>query len=229
MSARMIAELLSGKSGGQAMGNRIEIKAGDRYGRLTVIQEVDSVMSGRAIRCVLCQCDCGNTLTVWLQSVRSGNTTSCGCALNGGVNHGHSKAKTRTYQAWASMKRRCLNPNVRDYNNYGGRGISICQRWMDSFEAFLNDMGEIPDGMSIDRIDNDANYEPANCRWATRKQQARNTRSNRIVTYNGESKCLVEWSEKTRIPYQILWGRLSKGWSVEDALTITTNGRRASQ
>jgi hypothetical protein len=133
--------------------------------------------------------------------------------------HGHSKgAGSPTYQTWRNMRSRCENPNVPAYKNYGGRGITVCERWK-TFENFLADMGERPEGMTIERIDNDRGYEPGNCRWATYNEQARNMRSNQRITLNGETKCLTEWAEQYGIKMPTLWARLRMGWSVEEALT----------
>ena len=140
----------------------------------------------------------------------------------------HGASKTRTYQAWHQMRQRCLNPRHRAYPSYGGRGITICQRWLDSFEAFLEDLGEPPDNRSLDRIDNDGNYEPGNCRWASRSEQQRNKRDNRLVTYDGMTKCLTEWAEDTGIDRATIRGRLRRGWTVAAALTTSPhNTRRA--
>jgi hypothetical protein len=137
--------------------------------------------------------------------------------------HGHSQVllasgkigNSPTYKSWSHMLSRCQNPKTRSYPDYGGRGIAVCDRWQ-SFEAFLEDMGEAPPGMTIERIENHKGYEPGNCRWATRAEQNRNTRQNRMLTYKGETKCLMEWSRITGIHFQTLIRRLER-WSVEKA------------
>jgi hypothetical protein len=117
------------------------------------------------------------------------------------------------------MRTRCTNPNVPNYKDYGGRGIAVCERWR-SFEAFLADMGPRPGlGYSIERINNDGDYEPGNCRWADRAQQSNNRRNNRLLTWNGETKTLAEWSRTTGLDYAALLARLNRGWSVERALS----------
>lgn len=137
----------------------------------------------------LCRCDCGNEVSVFTGKLNSGHTQSCGClhidrAIAANTIHGQGSSKTGrispTYKSWQQMKRRCYNPNHDAYSYYGGRGITVCERWRNSFEAFLEDMGDRPDGMTIDRIDTDGNYEPDNCRWATHSEQMRNRRNNAI-------------------------------------------------
>jgi hypothetical protein len=126
---------------------------------------------------------------------------------------------TKTYEAWHSMKDRCLNPRHSAWREYGGRGIAVCERWL-RFENFLEDMGEAPAGTTLDRVDNEGGYRPGNCRWATVKEQARNRRSNRLVTFEAVTKTLAEWCEELSLDYTLTWQRLYEmGWSVERALT----------
>lgn len=140
-------------------------------------------------------------------------------------NFSHGMSKTRVYNIWSCLKKRCLNPNDPAYPNYGGRGITIHDSWM-SFETFLHDMGEPSEGMSIERINNDLGYIPGNCKWATRKEQSRNKRGLHIITANGQSKCIGEWSEITGIPLKTICARIYKGWSEEDAVLIPLVSRR---
>lgn len=133
--------------------------------------------------------------------------------------HKHDMHKSPTYKSWIAMRQRCYNPKIKHWNKYGGRGISICKRW-DEFENFLADMGEKPEGKSLDRIDVNGNYEPDNCRWATQKTQQRNRRDNNTLTYQGETLTLQAWSEKTGITFEALRGRYRKGWPAELALTL---------
>lgn len=139
----------------------------------------------------------------------------------------HGMTGSRTYRAWACMKDRCKNRKTRCYSLYGGRGISVCRRWSESFEAFLEDMGECPGDMSLDRIDNNGNYEPGNCRWVSTAQQNRNTRRTRLITWNGETLCIADWSARTGIHRATIWLRLKNGWSIGDALTAKTQQGRA--
>ena len=140
----------------------------------------------------------------------------------------HGMYNTRLYDIWVNMKQRCFNPNDQAYQNYGGRGIAVCDEWKDDFQAFYDwsVSNGYQDGLSIDRINNDGNYSPENCRWTDRNVQNRNRRNNHKITYNGVTKTVVEWAEEKNIPYELLLNRLNKlGWSVERALTTPIEKR----
>lgn len=192
---------------------------GSKFGMLTA--EVELPKAGRR-RVFRCACDCGKTKTALLENLRSGKTTSCGCAQKEAArtaNKTHGMTGTREFISWMNMKARCLNPASDDYENYGGRGIAICQGWLQSFEAFLNDLGECPDGMTLDRIEVNGNYEPGNCRWATPKTQANNTRANRIVEVGGRQLTLAQACETLGLNYKTVHRRLARGWTISKALS----------
>lgn len=140
----------------------------------------------------------------------------------------HRMSKTSTYAVWSSMRQRCENPARKDFSRYGGRGLQVCERWK-SFENFLQDMGARPEGLTLERIDGAKGYEPANCRWATSKEQARNRRTNVVLTFNGHAAPVAEWAEKTGLERKTLEYRIRAGWPVERALTTpsTTNRKHS--
>lgn len=175
-----------------------------------------------------CLCDealggCGSTAVVAGHSLRSGHTRSCGCLslkLIRAVNATHGMSNKPEYRIWFSMKQRCVNPRDKRYMDYGGRGISVCQRWLDSFENFYADMGDRPSRThSIERKNNDGDYTPSNCVWATKQAQARNQRRTHWITLNGRTMSMMDWSEHLGISYFVIRARLARGWSVERALT----------
>lgn len=136
--------------------------------------------------------------------------------------HGHTAghAPTAEYRIWCAMKRRCYNPRCRSFADYGARGVTVCKRWLDSFEAFLGDMGPRPGpGYSIDRRENGKGYEPGNCRWATRTEQNRNSSRNQFITLKGETRCLSEWVAILGLNYATVYNRIRRGWDHERALT----------
>ena len=193
--------------------SRTKDMTGQVFGKLTV-QKLAGFASGNRVVWE-CLCKCGETSLVTGKNLRSGNAMSCGCAR-----WTHGMSKTPTYRCWIDLLRRCTNPTTQRFASYGGRGIKICKRW-EVFENFLADMGPRPSkGYSIDRIDNDGNYEPGNCRWATHKEQCNNTRKTLRITFNGETRTFVEWCEITGLSYEKLRCRLRRGWSVEKALTM---------
>lgn len=205
------------------------------FGDLTVIGEEDGnpVPGNGAPRLLMCRCVCGSEKLYPLGNVKRGLSKGCGCkrgkrVSDSKIRHGQSRNRqlTAEYRAWCHAIGRCENPNDGAYSNYGGRGISVCQRWRNSFEAFYEDMGPRPPATSIDRIDVNGNYEPGNCRWATKHTQDRNRRTNRMLTLGSETMCLKDWAIKLGMQRTSLERRLAKGWSVEEALTIPPRGLR---
>lgn len=208
------------------------IKEGDVFHRLTAVKIVGKT-KGRA-NIWLCVCECGNEINVASIKLRNGNTKSCGClqrqaaALTGHNNatHGATRigANRAEYHAWASMKTRCFNPNSLDYGRYGGRGITVCDEWKDSFETFYADMGKRPEGCSLDRIDNNSNYEPSNCRWATKQEQSINRRSTILITWKEQTMCLLDWAKYFGLNYTSLTQkRKKKNMSDDELLTYMIN------
>jgi hypothetical protein len=145
----------------------------------------------------------------------------------GNPRYKHGLTKHPLFEVWKSMLGRCGNPKDKNYFRYGGRGIIVCDRWKD-FVNFLEDMGERPLGMTLERINNDSNYEPQNCRWATVKEQARNRRGQRLIEFNGETKCLSEWAEQYKIIPDTLASRLKAGMDITRALTMKRHEKRVS-
>ena len=196
--------------------------AGQRFGRLLALRHLGE---GKW----LCQCDCGKQSTPSVTALKKGMTQSCGCYhQERRVKHGFYK--DRQYRVWLSMRQRCENPNDRSYKNYGGRGITVCERWQE-FVNFLADMGPRPKGFDIDRIDNSRGYEPGNCRWVSRRQNLLNTRLTRMLTYNGETLPMRIWADRIGVPHSTLKNRIDRGWSIEVALTAGRHvrGKRKSQ
>lgn len=194
---------------------------GQVFGMLTVLSPAEKKVykSGGRTQ-YLCRCSCGEQVTVLTCSLSSGNTKSCGCAGKvrlSIMNTVHGMTGTKVYRAWQAMLNRCRNKNLPQYKDWGGRGIRVCKRWH-RFENFLEDMGEPANNQSLDRVDNDGGYSKDNCRWATKKEQVRNKRSNRIIKFNGESKTLIEWAEGLGIDQASLRERISK-WPLDKALT----------
>lgn len=208
----------------------IPCPTGTRFGRWTVIGPREGV--GRKQR-IACSCDCGSTRLVSVDSLRRGGSTSCGCwkgAKCSASTRKHGGCRIPEYQSWGHLKRRCLNPTDAAYDHYGGRGITVCERWQgpDGFANFYADMGPRPSPKhSIDRIDNNGPYSPENCRWATSSEQGRNTRGNRFLTFEDRTQCLQDWSDEIGIDSSILSTRLRRGWPVEDALTRPVSRSRA--
>jgi len=195
---------------------------GHRYGRLSVLELAGRDSRGRALW--LCRCDCGAPFTAASGRLRCGHTKSCGCLRREGPpphkQHGHCPRvkPSRTYATWSTMLQRCNNPRDVYYARYGGAGITICEEWL-KFESFLEDMGERPEGHSLDRLDGTKGYEKSNCRWSTPGQQQNNRRTKHKLTLGAVTDTVVGWSQRTGISIAKIRGRLRCKWPVERILT----------
>lgn len=195
---------------------------GETFGRLHVVEFAGTSKQKRMWRC---ECSCGRTSVVPTAMLKNGNTKSCGCLgvearaqATSRANTTHGKSKTPTYGVWFNMIRRCEQSNHKSFHQYGGRGVKVCEEWK-SFAGFLSDMGERPDGYTIDRIDTNGNYEPGNCRWATQKTQQNNRRNNRLLTANGLTMTMQAWAEVNGLTADAISKRIDSGWSVDRAVT----------
>lgn len=204
-----------------------------RFGRLVVISRAGVGPNGMATwRCL---CDCGSEKNIIGSNLRLGKTTSCGClqrqvaVRNGLATKKHGKTHTRTYKSWLSMKARCLNPTDQAYKYYGGRGIKIHPDWIESFETFLSDMGEAPLKHTLERIEVNGDYEPSNCKWATKQEQALNKRTTLYVIYDGEYITLKEAALRSSIPYAVLRSRMTRLKWGPDRLFSPYNPRKSTQ
>ncbi len=194
------------------------VKPSDRFGRLTVL--ATGKPSGSYRYKAVCQCDCGSApFTLRLDALTSGAQVSCGCFHR--ENHfKHGLSKHPLYQVWRHMMQRCQDSSVSSFKDYGGRGIEVCARWQ-QVENFVSDMQDpYSPGLEIERINNDGNYEPTNCRWATNSEQGNNRRSTRKITYNGKTQSVRQWAKELGISYGTLWERLAIWhWPPERAFT----------
>ena len=203
---------------------RITLTPGQRFGRLTVLPDLPKVAPDGKNLLWPCICDCGSAHWATGPNLTRGAIRSCGClrreidANSPNKTHGLSH-RVPEYTVWAQMRNRCLKAHDPGYPGYGGRGITLCEAWGD-FGVFYRDMGPRPSpDHTLDRIDNNGPYSPENCRWATPTEQARNRRSNRLLTLNGRTLTLAEWGEVTGIPRALLSTRIRRGWSDQEALT----------
>lgn len=189
---------------------------GKEFGRLTVLGIAERP---KYLRCL---CSCGTEKEIRFDHVKYERISSCGCLareIKPALRHGLTD--TRTHRVWANMLSRCFNPNLEQFKNYGGRGITVCENWHKSFESFLADMGECPsDDLTIERINNNGHYEPGNCKWATAKEQGSNKRNNHFLAYKGETKTIAEWSRHTGLAESTIKNRIFYlGWSIDEALS----------
>ena len=208
---------------------------GQTFNRLTVVERAGSNKNGSALW--LCRCSCGGATTLRTVELTKGHTKSCGCLAKetsralclkrnpSRVSHGMTG--TSEYQIWKNILARCRNANAPNHHNYGGRGITVCGRWLESFENFYADMGDRPSKQhTLDRIDNNGPYSPENCRWAIWEVQHRNKRTNRLLTADGVTKHITDWANDLGICIKSLHWRI-ENWGLEAALTTPKHVRRA--
>ena len=194
---------------------------GNKYNKWTVIERAENDKNGGARW--LCRCECGNEKIVQASHLKNGASQSCGCLNKERSRQAHTKhsmSNERLYRTYKHMMNRCNNANVDGYELYGGRGISVCDEWQEfiPFKEWALNNG-YNDNLTLDRIDCNGNYEPANCRWITIKEQQCNKRNNHLVTYKGITKTISQWAEKKGMQYNTLYARLTRyGWSIERAL-----------
>lgn len=201
---------------------------GQKFGRLTVIEQSKNDRLGN--RQWLCKCDCGNTKIIRTHDLKTGKVQSCGCLRLERLKKAltkHGQSDTKLHQVYFKMKGRCYNPKDKNYKDYGGRGIKVCDEWKNDFISFyqwaINN--GYKEGLTIDRIDNNGNYETSNCKWATMKEQCRHRRNTRWIEYNGRIQCIETWAEEYNMSRKALDYRLRAGWSIEKALTTPIQQR----
>ncbi len=197
---------------------------GRRFGRLRVVQyngQTQRPNGAKGHTRWICKCDCGTIVSVFSYNFGNGHTQSCGCLQKerlGNATRIHSMSHTTEHGIWMGMRDRCSNPKSPDWSSYGGRGIKVCKRWH-HFQCFYEDMGDRPRGKSLDRRDNNGNYEPGNCRWATPIEQGANTRSVKLVTFKGVTLSLAGWERQLGFKKGRVTERIYEGWTVIEALT----------
>ena len=208
---------------------RIDL-TGQRFGRLMVVRYAGRSPGKKNLW--LCKCDCGNEKVVAVDKLHSGNTKCCGCLqreVHRKCRMTHGKSDTKLYLVWREMITRTENQNAERYGIYGGRGISICGEWHNDFQLFYDwaIQNGYKEGLTIDRIDVNGNYEPDNCRWITPYEQSRNLRKNVRITYSGKTMILKDWAKEIGIDYHTLWQRIRKsGWTVEEAFETPVGEQR---
>lgn len=212
------------------MGSPLNLQ-GQRLGRLIVLEcvGVDKYHN----RMWKCKCDCGGYIITTANILKRGKAQSCGCLQKEKAamqHYRHGQYKSRLYGIWEEMKRRCKDKKCWKYQYYGGKGIAVCNTWDEDYLSFAEWALKhgYSDNLSIDRIDNNKGYSPDNCRWATKREQARNRSNNVLITYNGKTQILVEWCEELNLPYSLMQSRIKKGWTAERAFTTPklNTGRR---
>jgi len=212
------------------MSNVRDLK-GQRFGRLVVLHDTGERKGGQVVW--RCRCVCGEEVNVVGYSLTSGRTASCGCyqrerVVEASTTHGMARQREQhpVYAVWRAMLQRCENPNNKPYKDYGGRGIKVCPEWHDS-QVFIDWAlaNGWQKGLTLDRIDNNGNYEPDNCHWVTRKENNRNKRSNRLITFDGKTQTMAGWAEELHVSIQTLYARIDVlYWPIERALTEPIRG-----
>lgn len=195
--------------------------SGQVFGRWTIVKRIGKVGS-----LWLCKCECGTERAVQSATFKRGRSKSCGCYRDDvaeNLHKRHGLSRTKPYITWTGMKQRCYNPNFEQYKDYGGRGITVCDEWRESFTKFYLDMGDAPENMTLDRIDNNGNYEKTNCRWASPVQQAENRRqqSKEVrLTFAGITLTISDWAKRLNIPRTRIYSRLKSRWEIERVLSV---------
>ena len=209
------------------MGKPLKDMTGETYGKLTVRSRAER-KGGYTGAFWNCECECGNTIVASGNDLRRGHTKSCGCMKGTNQRTTYEHRGTQIYRTWVNIKTRCYNKNQKSYQHYGGRGITVCKEWRENFREFYDwaMANGYQEGLTIDRKDNDGNYEPSNCRWVTRKEQMNNYRGNHLVTIDGETHTITEWSKITGVPAGRIVARINKlGWEPEKAVTDKKDNR----
>ena len=210
--------------------------AGQKFDMLLAVEIIGKRGKANLWKCI---CDCGSETFAIVSQLTRGDRTSCGCKkkqkksprpdliLRNKQNAKHAMSKSHTYKSWKSMKSRCYDKNDKDYPRWGGRGITVCDSWKNSFIEFYKDMGDRTNGHTIDRIDNNGNYELKNCRWAVPKVQSNNTRKNYYIEYMGKTQTAKQWAEELKtVEYKTILYRLRNGWETHAALTTPSTIKR---
>lgn len=209
------------------MGLRVDVEPGTRFGAWVVLGEVGSTKAGVIFRC---RCTCGREKDIPSSTLRSGRSTQCQSCANSRTSRTHGRSGTPEYHAWRHMFERCASSYKRA-TDYADRGVEVCEEWRGpgGFERFIEHVGARPSPQhSLDRIDNSRGYEPGNVRWATRKEQQRNMRSNTLVTIDGETRCIAEWADQSPASEEVIRSRLVRGWDLRRAIFEPPKWSRAS-
>jgi len=206
---------------------------GKKFSRWTVVKKTGCSRANGANW--LCVCDCGTQKIVNSRALRYGQSRSCGCYRSElqskrmvDMHTTHNDSNSREHRIWLALRARCTNPNNPAFKNYGGRGITVCTQWAKNYQCFLDDMGRAPEGMWLDRIDNNKGYSPENCRWATVREQQNNRRSNRNITVAGKTRTLQQWGRISPVDRKTIAQRISNGWDEKDAVFTAKNQPRGT-